>query len=81
MTTLALKWKKNATLGLIIFFFCTNFFPFLYFFLLIFLPSFYPNRISFLFSEFYYFGFLQFLANQTEFHSNSSQFHDNQALI
>ena len=28
-------------------------------------------RISFLFSKYYYFGFLQFLANQTEFHSNS----------
>ena len=62
-------------------FFLYQFFSFSLFFVLIFLQSFYPNKISFLFSEYYYFGFLQFLANQTEFHSNSSQFHDNQALI
>jgi len=42
----------------------------------------YPFRISFLFSQYiyiYFFHFLQFLSNQTEFHSNS--FLDNQTLI
>ena len=86
LATSVFRWQTKPR-QLFFFFFTDLFFSFSLFLLLIFLQIFYPFRISFLFSQHYYFfRFLQFLANQTEFHSNFIlilflQFLDNQTLL